>query len=160
MKRLILMRHAKSDWSSAALADHDRPLNRRGRLAAALMAAWLREEGLVPDAALVSSAARTRETWSLLGFGAEMRLVPALYNASPEAMLEAARAAPESARTALILGHMPAMQETANRMLGAHRIETWPTAKVVALEFPEDTWFEIGFGGASLVAGAAPKDLV
>ena len=65
MRRLILMRHAKSDWSHGT-SDHDRPLNPRGRGAAEALGNWLRTEGLLPDAVLCSTAARTRETCALL----------------------------------------------------------------------------------------------
>ncbi|MBL4558811.1 MAG: histidine phosphatase family protein [Rhodobacteraceae bacterium] len=57
------MRHAKSDWGDPTRADHDRPLNRRGRRAAPLIGRWLAAQGAIPDAVLTSSARRTRETW-------------------------------------------------------------------------------------------------
>lgn len=85
--RLILLRHAKSDWA-AGLDDHDRPLNRRGRLAAALMGAWAREETLIPALALISSAVRTRETWARMGLEAPAETRPALYEAEAETILE------------------------------------------------------------------------
>ena len=67
MRRLILMRHAKSSWADPGQRDFDRPLNARGVRSAPLLGAWLRERGHVPDAALVSTARRTRETWAGLG---------------------------------------------------------------------------------------------
>lgn len=65
-RRLVLMRHAKSDWGSPSLADHDRPLNKRGRRDGPRMAAWIAENGLRPDLILCSTARRTRETARLL----------------------------------------------------------------------------------------------
>ncbi|MEE3099475.1 MAG: histidine phosphatase family protein, partial [Pseudomonadota bacterium] len=64
MHRLVLMRHAKSDWGDPGLGDHDRPLNDRGRRAAPRMGAWLAAQGAFPDAALLSSARRVQETWA------------------------------------------------------------------------------------------------
>ena len=64
--RLLLLRHAKSDWGSADLADIDRPLNSRGKAAAVTMARYLKENGLQPDRILCSTAQRTRETLARL----------------------------------------------------------------------------------------------
>src|SRR6478735_6393170 len=98
MRRLILIRHAKSSWADAATADVDRPLDKRGRDGAALVGAWLAREGYRPDAALVSTARRTRETWDVLAHAlgdAPASYLPGLYHADAEAMLEALRAAPD-----------------------------------------------------------------
>ena len=64
MRRLILMRHAKSSWADPGQRDLDRPLNKRGRRSAALVGGWLKRKGYRPDQALVSSARRAQETWS------------------------------------------------------------------------------------------------
>lgn len=161
MRRLILMRHAKSDWGAPGLADHDRPLNQRGRLAAALMGAFLKDEGIEPDIALVSTALRTRETWSLMGIDAPATFLPTLYHAAPEAIAAAARSAPEEARTALILGHQPGMQAAANWMSDGRRIDAYPTAQVVVLTFDDaESWADIGPRGGAPTRIASPKSLV
>ena len=64
MKRLILTRHAKSSWDDPLMSDHDRPLNERGKAAAADLGQWLASRGYVPDQVLCSDALRTRKTWS------------------------------------------------------------------------------------------------
>lgn len=64
MKRLILMRHAKSSWADPGQPDHDRPLNDRGIDAAARVGKWLRARGYRPDQALVSTVARAQQTWA------------------------------------------------------------------------------------------------
>src|SRR5215831_10535546 len=66
MRRVILLRHAKSSWDDPSLTDHDRPLARRGRKDAPRMGKFLRKAGFVPDAVLCSSARRARDTWSLV----------------------------------------------------------------------------------------------
>ncbi|MBA3323860.1 MAG: histidine phosphatase family protein, partial [Rhodobacteraceae bacterium] len=67
MRRLILMRHAKSSWADPEQPDFERPLNSLGKRGAAAVGAWLAERGIVPQAALVSASVRTQETWAQLG---------------------------------------------------------------------------------------------
>ena len=113
------MRHAKSSWAEEGQRDHDRPLNARGRRDAAALGAWLTETGRIPDAALVSTARRTQETWALLGFDATpMTLRADLYHAAPEAMLAALRGAPD-VETVLMLGHQPGIGAAARMLLAA-----------------------------------------
>ncbi|MEL6793653.1 MAG: histidine phosphatase family protein, partial [Pseudomonadota bacterium] len=108
-KRLLLMRHAKSDYP-AGIDDHDRPLNRRGRLASALMGAYLAEMETVPDLAYVSTAARAQETWARMGLGAPMEPRAPLYHASAETMLDMAAEAPDEVETLLLLWHQPGIR--------------------------------------------------
>ena len=157
MKRLILMRHAKSDWSHPGRSDHDRPLNRRGVKAAPAMGAWLIARGYAPDLALVSSAARTQETFRLSGLTCPAVTEATLYNARAEAILKAVQGADETARTLIVIGHQPGMQEVANRLLPEWEVDEYPTAKVAILEIPAPTWFELGWGDAKLIVEMAPK---
>ena len=159
MKRLILMRHAKSDWSHPGLSDHDRPLNKRGRAAAPAMGAWLIAEGFAPDQALVSSAARTQETFRLSALTCPARTEAALYNAEAEAILKVIKGADEAADTVIVIAHQPGMQETANRLLPDWEIDEYPTAKAAILEFDSPSWFEVTWGEGRLVAEMAPKQL-
>ncbi|MEX2519315.1 MAG: histidine phosphatase family protein [Paracoccaceae bacterium] len=157
--RLILMRHAKSAWDDPSLRDHDRRLNERGRLAAALMGAWLRDAGLTPDFALVSSAARTQETWALMGLEAPMETRPALYEADAATILSVIRGAPGGG-TLMILGHQPGMQDAANRLLSDEMIAEYPTAKAAVIGFDAAGWAGVGFSAGRLIAAQAPKALV
>src|SRR5210317_1055809 len=95
MRRLILMRHAKSDWSHAGMTDHDRPLNNRGIASAAALGNWLRDKGYLPDQVLSSSAERTGQT--LLGLKLhptpDTHFARALYHADAQEMLAQLRAA-------------------------------------------------------------------
>lgn len=156
MRRLILMRHAKSDWARG-VQDHARPLNERGRRAAPLMGRYIMDEGLTPDLALVSSAARTQETWRLSGIDAAMETQGALYHAGAGGLLAAARSAPDDARTLLILTHQPGVQEAANRLLPASTIDEYPTAKIAVIEFDAACWADIGFGSGRLEREMAPR---
>ena len=173
MLRLVLMRHAKSDWGDPGLGDHDRPLNDRGRRAAPRMGAWLAAQGAFPDAALLSSARRVQETWAgvLDGAGRTASPPPArtergLYLAEPEEILAALRAAPATARTVLMLGHEPGTPGMLARMQAgapppalAWAFDRYPTASVSILEVDAPSWAETNFGAARIIAHATPKSL-
>lgn len=110
---LILMRHAKSDWSSHT-ADIDRPLNERGARDAARMGAYLREMKLEPDLMLVSNAQRTRETASLLlnSFQLDEKKIifdSKLYLADSNTLLETIETYAADNKRLLILAHNPGM---------------------------------------------------
>ena len=111
MRRLILMRHAKSSWSDPLQHDAARPLNERGRKAAPLMGRWMRAQGLVPDLALISTARRTLETWELAAAEMTEGRAPAhasteaIYNAGAERLLALVHDAPEEAETLMLVGH-------------------------------------------------------
>lgn len=110
-RRLVVMRHAKAEPSGPS--DHERALADRGRADAAEAGRWLQRQGIVADAALVSDAVRTQETWVELATGAEWDIEPdfsdALYAAGPDSAFDLIREAPEGARTLVVLGHNPAM---------------------------------------------------
>jgi len=109
-RRLVVMRHAKAE--SFGSTDQDRSLTDRGVAAAADAGRRLRDQGLVPEVALVSTAARALETWTAArdaaGFaGTELRLDPTLFNAGFERALETLQALPEDAGTVMLVGHNP-----------------------------------------------------
>lgn len=160
MKRLILMRHAKSGWDDPTLDDHDRPLNQRGRLAATLMGAYLSDANLIPDRALISSAARTQETWARMALDRPSDIKPDLYLAGPLAIITAAQEADDAASTLLILGHQPGMEDAANRFCTDATLDGYPTAKITAVGFDVTSWADIQFNTGSLLHEATPKALV
>ena len=117
-RRLILLRHAKSDWPD--VPDHDRPLAKRGRRDAPRIGRWLHEHGYQPDVAVVSTAARTRQTWDLvapeLGGSPAVRFEPRAYAASALTLLYLAQELPERYRTALLIAHNPGLSELATSL--------------------------------------------
>ena len=163
--RLLLIRHAKSDWGDPRLPDHERPLNDRGRRDAPRMGAWIAERGLAPAEVLCSDAQRTRETLALM--------LPAwtppsrtehrreLYHAPPEAMLRVLVEA-EGDSVALI-GHNPGIGQLAGllaRRAPDHpRWNDYPTCAVAALSFEAESWSAIGEGRGEVTAFAIPADL-
>ncbi len=122
--RLVLMRHAKSDWSSGAHDDHGRPLNARGRRSAPLVARRLADLGWIPEAVVSSDSTRTRETWALmedpLGGSPAVRFTSSLYHAGPEQLSVALSALSEDVGTALALGHNPGWSAAVFWLSGEH----------------------------------------
>jgi phosphohistidine phosphatase len=159
--RLILLRHAKSSWASAGLADHDRPLNARGRRAAAAVGEWLRREGYLPDLVLCSTARRTRETTELLGLDAELRTLSELYHAEPAAMAGVLRRAGD-AECVLMVGHNPGIAAVAAGLVErppAHpRFPDFPTAATLVADFTSG-WADLRAGTGTVVGFIVPADL-
>ena len=158
MKTLILMRHAKSDWSKPGQGDKERILTERGRLTAGLMAIWLREIDCLPEVALVSSAHRTRETWERMGLQAQVTFDEALYLAEAEVYLSAIRNAPACQRL-MILGHNPGIETAMGMMADGRRVNA-PTAAIAVFHLPVDEWQDAKFGMAKRLAFETPKSLV
>jgi phosphohistidine phosphatase len=117
-RRLILLRHAKSDWPD--VPDRDRPLAKRGRRDAPRIGRWLDEQGYQPDVVVVSAAARTRQTWDLvapeLGGSPAIHFEPRAYAASALTLLYLAQELPARYRTALLIGHNPGLSELATSL--------------------------------------------
>ncbi|TWG94706.1 phosphohistidine phosphatase [Nocardioides sp. J9] len=110
-RRLVIIRHAKAEpW---APSDVDRVLEERGRVEARMLGEWLAGQGVVPDAAFVSYAARTRETWAAVAGGAGWTLEPAydggLYGTDEEGVLDLVRGVPDDTGTVVVVGHNPTM---------------------------------------------------
>lgn len=166
MKRLILTRHAKSSWDDPLTPDHDRPLNERGKAAAADLGDWLASRGYVPEQVLCSDALRTRKTWSgvapALPGTPILDLKPALYHAGPDVMLAVLRHA--TADTVMMIGHNPGIAEFAHRLIARAPLHEafakYPTGATLVAEFPIDSWVEASFGQAAAVDFIVPRELV
>jgi phosphohistidine phosphatase len=163
-KRLFILRHAKSSWDDPSLDDHDRPLAPRGRRAVGLLSAHLRANGIEPALVLCSSARRTRETLEGVNPGGRQLIEPGLYGAGASEILAMLQRLPEDVRSAMVIGHNPAMQMIVLRLaagrtqLDAVR-EKFPTGALATLTF-EAPWNELVPGAAELTAFVRPRDLV
>jgi phosphohistidine phosphatase len=165
MRRLILMRHAKSSVADPGQRDHDRPLNKRGKRSAAAIGAWLKAKGYLPGQALVSNARRTQETWAgvvkVIG-PAPTAYVPELYGAGEEAMLAVLRAAPDVG-TLLVLGHQPGIGACAARLLTAAPADAdfakYPTGATAVIDFAAEDWQAVGWGAGNLTDFVVPRAL-
>ncbi|HWL07890.1 MAG TPA: histidine phosphatase family protein [Planctomicrobium sp.] len=137
--RLLLMRHAKSDWSHEGLTDHDRPLNDRGRRDAPRMAQLLQEQNLIPDLVVSSSAERARETAQLVTGelnGSTPVIERGLYLASAETWLSHLKAYDFQTLT-LCIGHNPGLEELIARLTGT--CTTMTTAAIALLQRQDNT---------------------
>lgn len=168
-RRLVLLRHAKSAWPD--VADHERPLARRGRRDAPVAGRWLRAAGQVPDRVVCSTAMRARQTWQLaaaeLGASPRVSFDQRVYGAAAGELLDLARETGPRTRTLLIVGHDPAMQELALALASARAGDAgalgrvrfkFPTAAIAILEF-SGTWQGLGPDQAQLTAFVVPRDL-
>mgnify|MGYP001800275234 CR=1 FL=1 len=159
---LVLMRHAKSSWDSPHLGDHARPLSPRGVASARAMGDWLRARGHVPDAAVSSDSARTRETFAGLGFDVPVEFTGTLYHAGPEVMMDVLRN--QSAEAVLMLGHNPGIADFAERIVTRPprhpRFADYPTGAVTVIGFEADTWADIGWRGGAPVDFAIPREVL
>jgi phosphohistidine phosphatase len=165
MKRLILMRHAKSSWAVTGQPDIERPLNKRGIRNSTAVGEWLKSRGYLPDLALVSIATRTRETWARLAeiIGpARVEFVPALYDAEPEAMLTVLRGAADVPNL-LVLGHQPGIGALAHRLLASPPDDAefgrYPTAATAVMDFDIQAWGAAGWEAGVLADFAVPRAL-
>lgn len=157
-RRLILTRHAKSDWDDPALPDRARPLNKRGRRAARELGDWLASRGHEPEEVLCSSAVRTRETWDGVAGAAlavlpAIRYVDALYHAAPEVMLQVLRSA--TAPTVMMIGHNPGIAAFAAQLPARAPMDPdfrrYPTAATLVVDFQADGWDQVQPGQGSVL---------
>ncbi len=168
MRRLILLRHAKTERDAPSGRDQDRRLDERGQRDGVEIGQWLALHGYLPDLALVSTAVRTQETWELLRPAlpsARVKHLPALYGADTSELLSAVHGvSAKDPHILMILAHNPGLHELAlalisggdaagRRALAANL----PTAGVAVIDFATDAWDDIRFRSGRLERFASPK---
>lgn len=168
MRRLLLLRHAKSDWADG-VPDRDRPLNERGRTTAPRVGAYLAAERLRPDHVMVSPARRTLETWERLRGpleGLEAETVPSLYEATASRILDAVRSAPDTAPSLMVIGHNPGLERLAAFLVGSGDAAArsamrakFPTAALAVIDFEAEQWASIEGQAGRLERFIVPRDL-
>jgi len=162
MRRLVVMRHAKA--VATAPSDHERGLAPRGRDDAAQVGRWLRERGIAPDAALVSDALRTRETWEHVagaaGWDLEADLSAALYAAGSDSAFDLIREVDAGVRTLVVVGHNPTMASIAE-LIDDGEGDVEASTGLVTRGFPtsalavftvEAAWADLGPGAGRIEA--------
>jgi phosphohistidine phosphatase len=170
MRRLMLLRHAKSDWSAPGTRDHDRTLNPRGRECAPKMGAYMARHALVPDLIMASTATRVAETLELVlpAFEQPPRIVAdrRLYEADAERLLAIVKEAPRAAHSLLLVGHNPGLGDLAATLIAAGDVETrqrliekFPTAGLAVIDFAVDDWTKLHFRGGRLDRFVVPRAL-
>lgn len=161
-RQLLILRHAKSSWADQHADDWERPLNERGERDAPRVGALLRRLSLVPDLIVTSDAVRAETTARSVAGAAEylgkITLSPELYHASPAAIIDVVRALPDTARSVLIVGHNPGLEDLVKQLTG-ESIEL-PTATLVHLELNATHWKDVDVSQqADLIDVWRPRDL-
>lgn len=170
MRQLFLLRHAKSSWDDPALDDFERPLNKKGRKAAKLMADYLRKHRLRPAFVLCSAARRTRETYDLLEpalEGIPVSFEDSVYEAAKHDLLDRLRQLDDHLASVLLIGHNPGLERLASALSGgrgepqalAALEEKFPTGTLAVLETDAAQWRALEDGGCRLVEMVRPGDL-
>ena len=167
MRRLHLLRHAKSSWDDPTLRDRDRPLAPRGRRAATRIARWARKHEVRPQLVVSSNAVRARDTLRrvLPGLGEpEVWIEVSLYAASAETLLERVRALPDEVEEAMLVGHNPGLVDLLLLLAEPGELRERaeakvPTGALATLEADVGRWEDLAPGGARLVAFVVPREL-
>lgn len=168
VRTLLLLRHAKSDWSDPGLDDHDRPLAPRGLRATARIGGYLERRGARPRLVLSSSSLRTVDTARRVTSAWDARIRPErdLYLADAERMLARIRACPDDADPLMVVGHFPGIHDLARRLRrppgdGAEDplAGKFPTGGLAVLGFAAGRWAGIEPGTGVLEAFVRPRDL-
>jgi phosphohistidine phosphatase len=171
LKRLYLMRHAKSSWDDPRLSDRDRPLAPRGLRAATRIGRHLGAAGMEPEEVLCSTAKRARQTLEavlpFLGRQVKVHLEDDIYRADSGELLQRLRQVPPTVGSVMLIGHNPSIQELAltlanegdGKELAARLAEKFPTAGLALLVLPGDDWSDLGRRQAQLERFLLPREL-
>jgi phosphohistidine phosphatase len=172
MRRLMLLRHAKTENDAPSGRDQDRRLDERGRSDAAEIGGWIGRHPPFPDSVLVSPAIRAHQTWEIVREAMKdlapqpaVELVPELYGADPSQLLQAVRAASAAdPRQLMVVGHNPGMHELALALTGSGDMagrkalaDNLPTSGLAVFDFPVDHWADVAFRHGRLVMFVSPK---
>ncbi len=145
MKTLLILRHAKSSWKDTGLADHDRPLTKRGKRDAPRVGRLLRDENLTPDLILSSTARRALDTAEAVAeaskYEGEIESRPEFYMAGPEAYFHALRALSDDYECVMVIGHNPGLEELVEALTSES--ETMPTAALAQVELTLKRWRDL-----------------
>lgn len=167
MRRLLLLRHAKTERPEPGERDRDRKLMARGRADAPIIGSYMARHRLLPDLALVSPATRAGETWELVA--AAFKKAPPtvkdarIYNATPATLIELIRATAD-AQSLLIVGHNPSLHDLAVQLIASGDAEArkrlnekLPTSGLVVIEFPFDDWSRLHRSSGHLERFVSPR---
>jgi len=169
MRRLMLLRHAKTETDAPSGRDRDRRLDERGRKDAARMGEWIAGHPPFPNTVLVSSAVRAQQTWDIAWEAMkdrvdapEVECLPELYGADPAQLLETVRTAtiPANPKRLMLVGHNPGMHELA-LLLTDHSskalINNLPTAGLAVFDFNIKDWSDVAYRSGKMVLFTSPK---
>jgi phosphohistidine phosphatase len=163
MKKLFIVRHAKSSWDFPELDDYERPLNKRGKRDAPEMGRRLLQRQIRPDGMIASPAKRAADTSKLIAneisFSiAEIKKEPMFYHASNISMISVLRSIGKDIDTLMIFGHNPGLTDLVNFLSGTN-IFNIPTCGIAEIEFDVSSWAEIEKDAGELKSFDYPKKL-
>jgi phosphohistidine phosphatase len=145
MKTLLLLRHAKSSWNDSEIDDHERPLKKRGKKDARRIGRLLKEENLLPELVLSSSAKRCRGTAEEViqhsGYRGETRLTLRLYEADAAALRECLSQVEDSIQRVLVIGHNPGLEDLLKSLVNADT--PLSTAALARVDLSIDSWRDL-----------------
>ena len=157
MHRLVLIRHAKSDWSIPGLSDHERPLAPSGKRAARWVGEVLRFEGWLPDLVLCSTATRARQTVEFAGLVAPVRFLHEIYGSMNGNFIDIIRRNGGDSDTLALIGHNTGIETTALLLAeGEADFAGYPTAAVAVLDFAIHSWSDLVEGTGRVTAFRRP----
>jgi phosphohistidine phosphatase len=172
MRRLLLLRHAKTETDAPSGQDQDRRLDDRGRRDAAELGGWIGRHPPFPDRVLVSPAVRAHQTWEIareamqaLAPQSQVELLPELYGADPTQLLQIIRhACVTDPHRLMVIGHNPGMHELALTLTGSGDAtarkaleDNLPTSGLAIFDFAIDDWNDVAFRRGRLVLFVSPK---
>jgi phosphohistidine phosphatase len=172
MRRLLLLRHAKTENDAPSGRDQDRRLDDRGRRDAAEVGGWIGRHRLAPDSVLVSPAVRAHQTWEIawqamkdLVLQPQVELLPELYGADAVQLLQAIRTASATdPQRLMVVGHNPGMHELALALAGSGEAagrkalaDNLPTSGLAVFDFAIDDWADVAFRRGQLMLFVSPK---
>jgi phosphohistidine phosphatase len=173
MRRLMLLRHAKTEHDAPSGRDQDRRLDERGRTDAAEIGGWIGRHPPFPAVVLVSPAIRARQTWEIaweamknVSPQPQVELLPELYGAAPSQLLQTVHASPSDPKTLMLVGHNPGMHELALALTGSGEAaackalaDNLPTSGLAVFDFAGRDWTDVAFRRGRLVLFITPKRL-
>lgn len=162
MKKLFLIRHAKSSWADGSQADVERPLNKRGERDAPEMAKLLKDINQIPEGMLISTAVRARQTADYFLDKldiSENRIAYTshLYHASPSAILDQIHRLDEHLNSMAIVGHNPGLTLLLSELIPEDAPDNMPTCGIAILESDAEYWATFETGEIEMKAYLYPK---
>ena len=148
IKTLLILRHAKSSWKFSDLADHDRPLNKRGKRDAPKIGNLLKEKDLVPDIIISSTAVRAEKTAKMVAKASKYKdeddvaLSDSLYTAGPDAYIDVLTNLQNKYNTVLVIGHNPGLEELV-KILSGEEYHVMPTCALAHIRLDIQSWSDI-----------------
>lgn len=159
MKKLYIIRHAKSSWKDTQLDDFDRPLNKRGRHDATLMGKRLEEKQIIPDVIYSSPAKRAKVTAKSIGkkvqYNNKIVFKKDIYEADQKTLQNIVRNINDRYSIAFLIGHNPGLNELAKYYIGYK--ENIPTCGIIGIEFTCNHWRDTNAKCAKLIFIDYPK---